>query len=193
MISLFNVTWSTNTAGPSPFNNKRTEVFFKGCKRAEEGNPCKGCFNNKLWNSEATIRHKPEEVASQINKFAPNKYVTIGGGEPTDQLNDLIILCKLLKAYNFHIMVYTWKSLLKHKLLWQLVPYIDILIDGEYDSSQRLYKEEAKDGFLSSIGSGNQVVWDLKRYNETGLLTCARMENLKGLELDTENKLIYIY
>ena len=38
--------WSVKTAGPSPFNNERTELFLLGCKKAMSGKPCKGCFNS---------------------------------------------------------------------------------------------------------------------------------------------------
>jgi organic radical activating enzyme len=186
-LKLFNVTWQTTTAGPSPCQNNRTEVFLFGCERAKNGNPCKGCFNPKLWdNSIAERDYSPSEMAEQIAKFAPNKYVTIGGGEPTDQMEGLIELCKLLKKKGFHIMVYTWHSLKDifestkfqdlatglelaaerdgfRKLLYN----IDILVDGQFQLEERLYQEEKDDGLLNSVGSGNQIIWDLRQYNNS--------------------------
>ena len=113
-IKLRDVRWSVETAGPSPFDNKRTELFLLGCKKAMSGNPCKGCFNSTTWDaSKALESHDPIKMAKHINDNAPNKYITIGGGEPTDQIDNLIILCKELKKYGFHIMMYTWKELKK--------------------------------------------------------------------------------
>ena len=87
-IKLYGVKWDVDTAGPSPDSNKRTEVFFFGCNRAMQNNPCKGCFNKALWdNSIATITHTPESIVNNIKLHASNKYVTIGGGEPTDRAN----------------------------------------------------------------------------------------------------------
>ena len=111
-IKIFDIKWSTKTAGPSPYNNERTELFFFGCKKALEGNPCIGCFNPDLWDcSKAIYDYTPEEIAFKIKEYAPNKYITIGGGEPTDQIDGLIELTRLLKAMDFNIMVYTYKDI----------------------------------------------------------------------------------
>lgn len=169
MLRIFDTKWSTTIAGPSPEGNQRTELFLKGCQKALQGSPCPGCFNQPLWDDWAEKFHRPEDVAEQIARFAPKKYVTIGGGEPTDQFEGLIELCWHLKKKDFHILVYTHKEL-ETALLGPQVPYfeallesIDILVDGPYEPSQRVYNEAAEDGFLNSIGSGNQVVWDVNR------------------------------
>ena len=72
------------------------------------------------------------------------------------------------------------------KKLNELLQYIDILVDGEFDPNQCLYNEEAQDGFLSSIGSGNQKIWDVNNMN------FEYMKNLKGLTLDVNNNLRFI-
>ena len=115
-IKIFDIRWNTITAGPSPYNNERTELFLLGCKKAAQGNPCKGCFNSSLWDSsKAEFSWDPLEVAKKINELAPNKYISIGGGEPTDQLYYLITLCKELKEYGFHILLYTYQDFKKIK------------------------------------------------------------------------------
>jgi hypothetical protein len=201
------VEWKVKTAGPSPFNNERTEIFLLGCKKAMSGNPCKGCFNNSTWNSsKAEFSHDPVLVAKHIAECAPNKYVTIGGGEPTDQIDNLMILCRELKKYSFHIIMYTWRSLkdvltqpywiafslgsppiddtFSNKLLW-LMQYVDIVIDGEYKEEERMWDDSKEDGFLSSIGSGNQIVWDIP--NRVGFA----MKDIKGIYLLNSDVLSY--
>ena len=108
-IRLRDIRWDVKTAGPSPDDNQRVELFLLGCKRAMQGEPCKGCFNSSTWNNNASWTHDPVLMAQHINQLAPNKYITIGGGEPLDQIENLIILCKELKKYGFHIIVYTWR------------------------------------------------------------------------------------
>ena len=182
-IRLFDINWRTQTAGPSPNNNERIEIFLLGCNKAIKGNPCKGCFNSITWDkSKAEWSWNPHELADMVNEGCDpnNKYVTIGGGEPTDQIQMLIPLVKKLKEYGFHIMMYTWRNLLSmlkydsqgvdfnasYEEIKELIKYLDIVVDGEYKQNERLYQQELGDGMLNSIGSANQIIWDLKAYNE---------------------------
>ena len=48
-LRIFDIKWQVKTAGPSPNENKRIEVFLLGCDKAMQGNPCKGCFNSVTW------------------------------------------------------------------------------------------------------------------------------------------------
>lgn len=200
-IKLFTVTWSTDTAGPSPNENMRTEVFFKGCNKAITGNACLGCFNSPLWQDDAQYTYTPEAIASQIKEHAPSKYVTIGGGEPTDQLEGLIELTRLLKEDGFHIMVYTWKDLYsvlhnhtgEREGFLQLLQNIDMMVDGIFDPKERLYKMHEGDGLLSSVGSGNQTIWDVRDYRLSGhKLSGYKMRDLAGLHLKMNDDLVYI-
>lgn len=200
-IKLRECNWSVKTAGPSPDNNKRTELFLLGCKKAMSGNPCNGCFNSTTWDSnKALYSHDPIKMAEHINNNAPNKYITIGGGEPTDQIDNLIILCRELKKYNFHIMMYTWRDLkftlnplmrsceftdMTHKFN-ELLKYVDIVVDGEYKEDERLWDGTKEDGLISSVGSGNQIIWDIK--NNRGFA----MRDIDTIFLTQSNNLQYI-
>ena len=220
-LRIFDIKWRTDTAGPSPNNNERIEVFLLGCNKAMQGNPCKGCFNSITWDkSKAEWSWDPIEVADMINEGCDpnNKYITIGGGEPTDQIDMLIPFAKRLKEHGFHIMMYTWRDLkneldliLNHHMtahhgtlsieelaftrnMWELTHHLDIIVDGEYKQEERLYQQELGDGMLYSIGSGNQRVWDIKAMNE-GAIAISRyaMRDLAGLYIKPDtNDLVYI-
>lgn len=220
-LRIFDIKWRTDTAGPSPNNNERIEVFLLGCNKAMQGNPCKGCFNSITWDkSKAEWSWDPIEVADMINEGCDsnNKYITIGGGEPTDQIDMLIPFAKRLKEHGFHIMMYTWRDL-KHELdlifnhhmtayygissiekldfaekMWELTRHLDIIVDGEYKQEERLYQQELGDGMLSSIGSGNQRVWDIKAMNERAIaISRYAMRDLAGLYIKPDtNDLVYI-
>lgn len=219
-LRIFDIKWRTDTAGPSPNNNERIEVFLLGCDKAMQGNPCKGCFNSITWDkSKAEYSWDPIELADMINKGCDpnNKYITIGGGEPTDQIDKLIPFAKRLKEHGFHIMMYTWRDLKKEldlaldhhmlyyamsdlesydfaKKIWKLTHHVDIIVDGEYKQEERLYQQELGDGMLSSIGSGNQRVWDIKSMND-GDIVISRyaMRDLVGLYIKPDTKdLVYI-
>lgn len=215
-LVVFDIRWATDTAGPSPDNNMRTELFLLGCKKAKEGNPCKGCFNSATWDiTKAEHSRDPEEIADFIIANAPNKYITIGGGEPTDQIEKLMPLCKKLKENGFHIMMYTWRDLkfmieiasnthyipyyygtenyeLAQQII-ELIKYLDIVVDGQFELDERLYQEDLGDGMLSSIGSGNQKIWDIKAINENRCTYPLHMRDLVGLYVKPDNnELVYI-
>lgn len=181
-LIIADIKWTTTTAGPSPDNNKRTELFLAGCKKAMIGKACRGCFNNQIWDkAKAEFSHDPVIAAQIINKFAPNKFITICGGEPTDQISNLCILCKELKRYGFNILIYTWRKVecLLNNDFQDILPdnmsaekffadfnfllkYIDFIIDGEFIDSLKIYNENAGDGVYSSIGSLNQNFYIIK-------------------------------
>ena len=216
-LKLFDINWKTQTAGPSPNNNERIEVFLLGCNKAMQGNPCKGCFNSITWDcSKAQRSWNPIELADMVNKGCDpnNKYVTIGGGEPTDQIGKLIPFIKRLKEHGFHIMMYTWRKIdvelhpyldinyinsqpldlvIQPYKIQHLLKYVDIIVDGEFKKEECMYQQDLGDGMLSSIGSGNQRIFDIKHYRETNELLSYKMKDLVGLYVKPDtNDLVYI-
>lgn len=104
-INLYDYRINIRTAGPSVQDNLRSELYFAGCRKAEEGDPCRGCFNYELWQREQGSQISIQAIVDRLEDMCSVKSVTIVGGEPTDQLEGLIELCKLLKKYNYHILV----------------------------------------------------------------------------------------
>lgn len=217
-LRIFDIKWRTDTAGPSPNNNERIEVFLLGCDKAMQGNPCKGCFNSITWDKSKTeYSWDPIELADMINEGCDpnNKYITIGGGEPTDQIDKLIPFTKKLKEHGFHIMMYTWRDLerllrnhppyvmlsdfdfsipISRSKVRHLLKYLDIVVDGQFIEEERLYQQELGDGMLSSIGSGNQRIWDIKAMNDGDIFVYKyAMRDLAGLYIKPDtNDLVYI-
>lgn len=202
-IRLADVRWSVKTAGPSPADNIRTEIFLEGCKKAIEGSPCKGCFNSSTWIHGRNPLQDPILVARHIAKNC-NGYVTIGGGEPTDQIDGLILLVKELKRLNINVIVYTWRKLECFLFdnnqgvlpigktegynieedMTELLRYVDYVIDGEFIEEEKVLdfkSSNVKDHF---VGSGNQTIWDVKKGH--GYELC----NIVKIEMNNENKLI---
>ena len=217
-LKVFDIRFDVTTAGPSPIDNKRIELFLLGCDKAMKGQPCKGCFNSKLWDAnKAQHSLDVEELANWIIERTPKdkRYITLGGGEPLQQIDKLIPLCKILKENGFHIMMYTWRKLsyyldpyvvpiiddylmvpesldIKMKLP-ELLPYLDIIVDGQFIQEEKLYQENKGDGLLSSIGSGNQRVWDIQYYNKTGKYRCYAMRDLLELKVNELNNTLIMY
>lgn len=211
-LKVFDIRFDVTTAGPSPNDNKRIELFLLGCDKAMRGDACLGCFNRRLWDSSLA------EFACDINSLAEwiiertpenERFITIGGAEPTYQMDYLIPFCKILKQANFNIMIYTYRELsyelkltnkaeyvaerLDKKKWFELIDTVDIIVDGPFLQDRKLYIEDYNDGFLSSIGSGNQTIWDCASFRKTGVLRGFPMESLNKLSISfIGEKLIYI-
>lgn len=216
-LKVFDIRFDVTTAGPSPNNNKRIELFLLGCDKAMTGNPCKGCFNYKLWDAnKAEHSFNPEELANWIIERTPKneRYITLGGGEPLQQIDNIIKLCKPLKEAGFHIMMYTWRKLryylntskdltadlfmapesnnIRNKLP-ELLPYLDMIVDGQFIEEEKLYQEYKGDGLLSSIGSGNQYIWDIAYYNRTGHYRYYAMRDLQEIKINELNNSLLMF
>lgn len=159
-MRVYNAEWKSRQAGPSP-TGFRSEVFLQGCSRGRTGKPCPGCFNEQIWPIEGGTSVRPYEMVESIVKYAPAPYVTFVGGEPLDQITGLLEVCQELKERGFHIIVFTGYSLDSFSLKMQndLMSRIDLLIDGEYLQTERIWDDEAIDGVRNFIGSGNQRIW----------------------------------
>lgn len=169
-INLYDYRINIRTAGPSVQDNLRSELYFAGCRKAEEGDPCRGCFNYQLWQREQGSQISIQAIVDRLEDMCSVKSVTIVGGEPTDQLEGLIELCRLLKKYNYHVLVISWhtyEDMLKEnpEQYEQLFDTIDVLVDGQYDEHQRIYDDTHTNVMRSFIGSNNQKVVDLSQYS----------------------------
>lgn len=172
LINLYDYRINIRTAGPSMHDNLRSELYFAGCQRAMNGTPCKGCFNYDLWQSDVGSMIDHKLIVRKLNDMGSVKSVTIVGGEPTDQINGLVELCKELKANGYHIIVITWKSL---EDIWkfddvnkyiELFYNIDMLVDGVYDEHQRIYDDTETVPLYSFVGSSNQLIHDFSKYTK---------------------------
>lgn len=200
-MKIYDVKWTSQNAGPSSDNNKRTEVFLFGCSKASNGNPCRECFNPMIWKVPNKVKeYSVHEVIETIARFAPNKYITFVGGEPLDQLEDLVEVCRGLKDKGFHIIVfthYTMINLLNSStsiLNQELLKAIDILIDGEYVKGKHIYNDNAGDGFHDAIGSSNQFIWDCNytNINQFSFIQGLPASSLVGIYVSPNFELKYI-
>ena len=102
-----------------------------------------------------------KEIFDVIDKTNVPKYITIVGGEPTDQLDGLIELAKLLKCDGYHILLFTRREkewLLKH-ISDQDIKLFDIIVTEPYKKEFRIYDSTKDDGIHNAIGSANQNIW----------------------------------
>ncbi|MBQ3005211.1 MAG: radical SAM protein [Clostridia bacterium] len=133
----------------------RLVLWTKGCSRH-----CKNCANPELWDSKNAKEYSPENIFNiikNIDEKTPIDGVTISGGEPFEQIDDLLILLEMLKTITDDIIVftgYTFEELKRNfssEEVEEIQELISVLIDGEY-------KHELNDNESSLRGSTNQNI-----------------------------------
>lgn len=126
---------------------RRLLVYLKGCTIH-----CEGCINPHLWSFEGgTLVSEDEILDICINEKVEG--VTLHGGEPLDQADNLYKIVKLLKENGFTIILFTGylkKELHKNQLkIWNLS---DLVVAGRFQINKRNVN-------LQFRGSTNQRVY----------------------------------
>ncbi len=152
-LSILNVIHDTTVDGPG----FRTAIYAAGCTHR-----CPGCHNPQSWNIENGTPHTIEQLLEIIkeDEFAN---VTFTGGDPLFQVEGFTELAQRIKAEtNKNIWCYTgflYEDILKSDRLSQILPFIDVLVDGKYIEALR--SEE-----LRFRGSSNQRIINVQTLDE---------------------------
>lgn len=111
---------------------KRFTLWTQGCFKK-----CKNCFNPETWSYKANNILSPYQIFELIKNFEDIDGVTITGGDPLEQEDELLSLLFLLKGENYKkgIIVFTGyqkEQLEQHPIRKKCLEYMDVLIDGVY-------------------------------------------------------------
>lgn len=106
----------------------RTVLFVQGCERK-----CLGCHNPKTWDKRKGKEVEIEEIVKELEEKCPNKKVTISGGEPLLQYEQVMELVKKLQEYD--IALYTGYEL--EEVPKELLEYLDYIKVGKYEKEKR--------------------------------------------------------
>ena len=144
---------NTKVEGPG----KRYCIWFQGCSKR-----CKGCFNTETWDFNKGVKKDTQEITDDILNTKDIEGVTFLGGEPFEQFEALYEISCAVKKNNLSVLCFTGKKFEEIKKNYsKILPYIDILIDGEYI-------EEKSDYSRPWVGSSNQNYYFLSdRYDES--------------------------
>lgn len=144
-VHAYQVVENEHLYGPG----KRLLIFLQGCTIR-----CKGCTNSHLWGFGEGRDTSIEEL---LQACAGLEGITLHGGEPQDQSEQLIHLVKQVKAMGKTVVLFTGYLYKELKLrpqrqIWHLA---DIVISGRYE-------EEKQSIYLQFRGSTNQRVYTHK-------------------------------
>ena len=179
----FSVEENEHLYGPG----KRLLLFCQGCSLH-----CKGCVNKHLWDFTGGHEIKVEEIVSLCDKL---EGITLHGGEPLDQSENILKLIRMLKEKEKTIVLFTGYSYAElnktQRICWKMS---DIVIGGRYI-------EEKRNIYLQFRGSTNQKVYfhkgKLKSYKLKDGISVALLNienngfvNIKGFQTNELNKVL---
>ena len=128
--------------------NKRFVVWLQGCSIR-----CKDCANSNMWDKERGTVYDVDDIVELIKNYSSKiEGITFLGGEPLDQLEAVKYICKQSQNMGLSVIVFTgyeYENIKNKPEIKELINYIDILIDGKFDSSK-------KDFSRPWVGSTNQ-------------------------------------
>ncbi|WP_214826362.1 anaerobic ribonucleoside-triphosphate reductase activating protein [Exiguobacterium algae] len=128
----------------------RTVVFTAGCPHR-----CPGCHNPTSWNPNGGVEKSIQELSHHIAHVGWEG-VTISGGEPFLQKEELAMLVQECKKQGKNVWVYTGYTLqqlenMEDTHVQYVLDHADVLVDGRFEQS-------LKDLSLRFRGSSNQRV-----------------------------------
>ena len=142
----------------------RCTLFVSGCTHG-----CKGCYNQKSWSFSAGVPFG-SEMEEQILKDLKDTRIkrqglTLSGGDPLHPRNieALLPLVQRVKRECPDKDIWVWTGYKLEELdayQRQMLPYIDVLIDGKFI-------QEQADPSLVWRGSANQVIHRLTSKKQT--------------------------
>lgn len=137
----------------------RAVIWTQGCSHN-----CRGCHNPHTHSFNEGEEYTVDDIKQQIRKLNLHRGITLSGGDPFEQPEPLIDICKEAKKLGLDIWAYTgytFEELMDIKnpryFKWiSLLECIDVLVDGRFIESK-------KNPFLKFRGSSNQRIIDVKR------------------------------
>ncbi|MFV0419793.1 MAG: anaerobic ribonucleoside-triphosphate reductase activating protein [Dysgonomonas sp.] len=149
-LSILNIVHDTTVDGPG----FRTAIYGAGCIHQ-----CLGCHNPQSWNMANGTLYDIDILLEMIKEddFAN---VTFSGGDPFVQIEGFTKLARLIKketAKNIWCYTgYSYEQIIRSNKLSQMLPFIDVLVDGRYVAALR-------DEDLQFRGSCNQRIIDIQK------------------------------
>ncbi|MDR1675320.1 MAG: anaerobic ribonucleoside-triphosphate reductase activating protein [Tannerella sp.] len=163
-LSILNIVEDTTVDGPG----FRTAIYAAGCPHR-----CPGCHNPQSWDIHSGTRHSIDGILKKV-MAAEFANVTFSGGDPLLQVDDFTELARRIRLETGKtIWCYTgyrYEQIAASATLSQILPYIDVLVDGRY-------VQHLKDESLRFRGSHNQRLIEVPASLASRRPVELRMEN----------------
>ena len=126
----------------------RTVLFMQGCDLH-----CKGCQNRSTWELNNGKEISVDNLFNELKENVFNKKITISGGEPLVQKEELKLLIDKLADAGFDIALYTGH--VKEDVPEEIIKKVKYLKTGRF-------VEDLKTTVKPFVGSSNQIFEEVK-------------------------------
>ena len=115
----------------------RFVLWTQGCSKG-----CKNCFNPETWSYSIYKELSPRQISELIKNFEVDG-VTISGGDPLEQEDELLELLMLLSTMRLRKGVILFSGFTRAEISSNIIResclrYIDVLIDGRYEKNLKI-------------------------------------------------------
>lgn len=151
---------------------ERVGLWVQGCSKN-----CFGCISKELQLFDSKKDIPVELITNMIIKESSRtncRRLTISGGDPFEQAEELFVLLSKLRDYFVDILVYTGYTIEEINMsdtMHRCLEYIDVLIDGRYIESDNT-------GSSRLCGSNNQKIIFLNSQLKNEYIEYDKTENL---------------
>ena len=128
----------------------RFVLWTQGCSKG-----CSECFNPETWSTNVYKELSPTQIFELIKNFEVDG-VTISGGDPLEQEDELLKLLMLISTIRLRKGVilfsgFTRAEISRDPIREECLRYVDVLIDGRYEKNLKVD--------FSLKGSSNQTFY----------------------------------
>ena len=153
----------------------RFVLWTQGCSKG-----CSECFNPETWSTNIYKELSPTQIFELIKNFEVDG-VTISGGDPLEQEDELLELLMLLSTMRLRKGVilfsgFTREEISSNFIREQCLKYIDVLIDGRYEKNLKID--------FSLRGSSNQEFYSFSNKISSDELSFDQEIEISSLEGD---------
>jgi len=142
----------------------RFVLWTQGCSKG-----CSECFNPETWSNNIFKELSPKQIFELIKNFEVDG-VTISGGDPLEQEDELLELLMLLSTIRLSKGVILFSGFTRAEISSNIIResclrYIDVLIDGRYEKNLKIDfslkgSSNQKFYFFSDKISSNELCFD---------------------------------
>ncbi len=128
----------------------RTSIYFAGCAHR-----CPGCHNPQSWDFDGGRQVTADQLMAHVEENGFN--VTLTGGDPLYQIDEILPLCAMLRRAGYTIWCYTGftiEQIRASESLSRILDAVDAIVEGPY-------VEALRDISLQFRGSSNQRIIQL--------------------------------
>jgi anaerobic ribonucleoside-triphosphate reductase activating protein len=185
VINIHSTIQNSRVNGPGD----RFVIWTQGCRKM-----CKGCYNPETWSHYRNDLINIEDLISSVRESGCSG-VTITGGDPFEQPKELLELLIGLEELDLPrgIIVFSGYSIDEirgDETMSKCLEYLDVLIDGRYIESERIYN-----GLAGSSNQNFHIFTDkissdeLNMDQEVEIHSLGELIQLTGFPLIDRNKL----